>query len=154
MRDAGNLAFVFPILMKITGGTTLKLGCTVNPSVNISCMNRLIHLTILLLMIQQNAFAACETDRFGVVYCGRGDCAQDKQGKIYCSRYLFGNALLDKHGNVVCGKGKCLPSTKFDDFYCSAVESGGAKLDRFGVVKCYGGCEQATALMCESVKGQ
>jgi hypothetical protein len=32
MRDAGNIAFVFPILppvMKITGGTTLKLSCTV-----------------------------------------------------------------------------------------------------------------------------
>ena len=117
-------------------------------------MNRLLLLSILLFSFQQNVFAACENDRFGVVYCGRGDCAQDKEGNISCSRFLFGNALLNKEGNVVCGKGKCLPSTKFDDFFCSAIESGGAKLDRFGTVKCYGGCEKATALMCESVEAQ
>lgn len=111
-------------------------------------------LFVFLIMIQQNLLADCETDRFGVVYCGRGYCAQNKLGNVACSKYLFGDAILDKNGEVVCGKGKCLPSTKFDDFYCSAIESGGAKLDRFGVVKCYGGCEQASALMCESEPGK
>jgi hypothetical protein len=117
-------------------------------------MNRICLLFILLAASQQSVFAACQTDRFGVVYCGRGDCAQDKKGNVFCSKYLHGDALLDKHGDVVCGKGQCLPSTKFDDFYCSAIESGGAKLDRMGVVKCYGGCEKASSSMCENEKGR
>ena len=117
-------------------------------------MNRIYLLLILLVSSQQTAYAACETDRFGVVFCGRGDCAKDKAGNVFCSKYLFGGARLDKHGNVVCGKGHCLPSVKFKDSYCSAVESGGADLDRFGVVKCYGGCEKASALMCESEAGR
>jgi len=117
-------------------------------------MRRLYLLFILVISCQQHVFAACETDRFGVVYCGRGNCAQDKDGNISCSKYLFGDALLDKDGKVVCGKGQCLPSTEFDDFYCSAVESGGADQDRMGTVKCYGGCEKASALMCESEEGK
>ena len=117
-------------------------------------MRRLYLLFILVVSCQPQVFAACETDRFGVVYCGRGNCVQDKDGNISCSRYLFGDALLDKDGKVVCGKGQCLPSVKFDDFYCSAVESGGAEKDRMGAVKCYGGCEKASALMCESEEGK
>ena len=117
-------------------------------------MNRIYLLFVLFISTHQTVYAACEADRFGVVYCGRGNCAQDKEGNISCSKYLFGDALLNKHGNVVCGKGQCLPSIKFDDFYCSAVESGGAKLDRLGSVKCYGGCEKASALMCESEQGR
>ena len=111
-------------------------------------------LIILLATSQQSVFAACQTDRFGGVYCGRGGCAQDNKGGVYCSKYLHGDALLDKYGNVVCGKGQCLPSVKFDDFYCSAIESGGAKLDRMGIVKCYGGCEKASSFMCENEKGR
>lgn len=117
-------------------------------------MIRIFLLFILLFGASQFAFAACEKDRFGVVICGRGDCAKDTAGDIFCSKYLFGDAKQDEHGNVVCGKGQCLPGTKFKDFYCSAVESGGADVDRFGVVKCYGGCEKATALMCENQQGQ
>lgn len=75
-------------------------------------------------------------------------------GNVFCSKYLFGGARLDKHGNVVCGKGHCQAGVKFKDFYCSAVESGGAGLDRFGVVKCYGGCELASTLMCENQQGR
>lgn len=117
-------------------------------------MIRITLLFILLLGSSQFVFAACETDRLGVVICGRGDCAKDREGDIFCSKYLFGGAKLDEHGNVVCGKGQCLPGNKFKDFYCSAVESGGADVDRFGVVKCYGGCEKATPLMCENQQGQ
>lgn len=100
------------------------------------------------------AHAACDTDRHGVVICGKGDCAKDIAGNVFCSRYLFGGARLDEHGNVVCGKGQCLAGTKFKESYCSAIESGGADVDRFGVVKCYGGCEKASALMCERQEGQ
>jgi hypothetical protein len=109
---------------------------------------------VLLVCSTQVVFAACENDRFGVVYCGRGDCAQDKEGNVFCSRYLDGDALLDTHGNVVCGKGECLLSVKFNEISCSAVEGGGASLDRSGAVKCYGGCETATALMCEKEEGK
>jgi hypothetical protein len=117
-------------------------------------MKRIHFLIFLLLFSQQYAYAACETDRFGVVFCGRGDCAKNKAGNVFCSKYLFGGARVDQHGNVVCGKGQCLLSTRFKDSYCSAVESGGADLDRFGTVKCYGGCEKASALMCESQEGR
>ncbi len=118
-----------------------------------SSMKRIFLLFFLLVSSQPFVYAACDTDRLGVVICGRGDCAKDKAGDVFCSKYLFGGARTDEHGNVVCGKGQCLPSTQFKDFYCSAVESGGADVDRFGVVKCYGGCEKATALMCENQEG-
>lgn len=117
-------------------------------------MNRVFLLLVFLLGSQQVALAACDTDRFGVVYCGRGNCAQDKAGDIYCSKYLFGDALLDKSGSVVCGKGQCLLSRRFDDVYCSSVESGGADRDLSGEIKCYGGCEKASASMCENEKGR
>ena len=112
-------------------------------------------LTVLIILgLQQDVFAECLTDRFGDVYCGRGNCALDKLGNVSCSRYLFGDAVLDKNGSTVCGKGKCVLSTRFDSFYCSAIEAGGAAIDRLGAVKCYGGCELANASMCERVKGQ
>lgn len=104
--------------------------------------------------LHQTVHAACETDRFGVVYCGRGDCAKDREGNVYCSMYFYGDALMDKNGDVVCGKSQCLPSVKFDDFYCSTIEGGGTKLDRMGFVKCYGGCEKASSSMCENEKGK
>jgi len=117
-------------------------------------MIRFILVFILLSISHQVVYADCDTDRNGVVVCGRGECAQDKVGDVYCSKYLFGGARLDKHGNVVCGKGHCLAGVKFKDSYCSAVESGGADVDRFGVVKCYGGCELASTLMCENQQGR
>ena len=117
-------------------------------------MNKIFLFLIVLVCSQQSAMAACETDRAGVVYCGRGHCAQDKAGNIHCSKYLFGDAVLDDHGNVLCGKGQCVAGTKFKDYHCSTIESGGADRDRFGEVKCYGGCEKASVLMCESQQGR
>jgi hypothetical protein len=34
------------------------------------------------------------------------------------------------------------------------VEGGGADRDRLGEPKCYGGCEKASALMCEAQEGR
>jgi len=116
-------------------------------------MSKILVLLILIVSSNQPVFAACETDRFGVVYCGRGDCAKDRLGNVFCSKYFYGDALKDKNGDVVCGKSQCLSGPKFDDFYCSTVEGGGTKLDRMGVVKCYGGCEKASSSMCESQAG-
>lgn len=119
-----------------------------------SKMSRRYLLFILLAGLQQVAFAECEINRFGEVYCGRGECRQDKAGDVFCSKYQFGDAILDELGNVVCGKGQCLSDIKFNDIYCSTVEGGGANRDRSGAIKCYGGCEKASALMCESEKGR
>jgi len=120
----------------------------------LASMIRIIIFLMLFISSLQIVYAACDTDRNGIVVCGRGECAKDKTGDVYCSKYLFGGARVDQYGNVVCGKGKCLAGVKFKDSYCSAVESGGADVDRFGVVKCYGGCELASALMCENQEGR
>lgn len=117
-------------------------------------MKKICFLLILLAGCQQVALAACETNRFGVVFCGRGDCAKDKAGDVFCSKYQFGHAHLDEHGNVVCGKGECAAGRKFKEIYCSTVENGGAEQNIMGDVKCYGGCEKASALMCESEEGR
>jgi len=117
-------------------------------------MKRIFLLIVFLAASQQGVYAACEIDRFGVVYCGRGNCAKNEAGEVFCSKYQFGHAMIDKLGNVVCGKGECVASVKFNDYYCSTVENGGANRDRFGEVKCYGGCEKASASMCESSAGQ
>jgi hypothetical protein len=117
-------------------------------------VNKIYILIVLLLVLNQNLFAACERDRFGEVYCGLGKCAQDKEGHIFCSKYLHGDAINDKYGNVVCGKGQCLPSTDFNESFCSVIEGGGASSDREGHIKCYGGCEKASPTMCEQVKGK
>jgi hypothetical protein len=117
-------------------------------------MKRMFLLLILLFSAQQAAQAACAKNRFGEVYCGRGDCALDSAGDVFCSKYQFGHAFLNKEGNVVCGKGQCAESVRFKDFYCSVVEGGGADRDRLGEPKCYGGCEKASALMCEAQEGR
>jgi len=117
-------------------------------------MKKMFLLLILLIGVQQIAFAACEKDRFGVVYCGRGACAKDLTGNVFCSKYQFGQAFLKENGTVVCGKGQCVESVKFQDYYCSVVEAGGANRDRLGEPKCYGGCEKASELMCESEEGR
>ena len=117
-------------------------------------MRNTLLLLILLVSVHQTVFAACEADRFGVIHCGRGDCALNKAGNVFCSKYQFGEARLDEHGEVVCGKGQCATARKFKDIYCSTIEGGGAKRDRSGEVKCYGGCEKASAQMCESQEGR
>jgi len=117
-------------------------------------MNKVYLLFILLVASHQAVFSACETDRFGEVYCGLGDCAQDKEGNVFCSKFLHGDAVIDRYGNVVCGKGQCSSSVDFNDYYCSAIEGGGTNVNRLGTVKCYGGCEKASPLMCENEKGE
>jgi len=109
---------------------------------------------ILFLASFNSALAACQTNRSGEVICGLGPCAQDKEGDVYCSKYLHGDAVIDKYGHVICGKGQCLSSSDFNAFFCSSVDGGGASLNRFGIVKCYAGCEKASPSMCETVKGQ
>jgi hypothetical protein len=108
---------------------------------------------ILFVLWSNNIFADCKTDRFGVVYCGRGMCETDKDGNVFCSRYRYGDAVVDKYGSVVCGKGNCIAGIEFNEYICSNVEGGGADTDREGIVKCYGGCEKATEQMCENDKG-
>jgi hypothetical protein len=117
-------------------------------------MKRLFVLIILLAGSQQTALAECAKDRFGDVYCGRGACAQDLAGNVFCSKYQFGQAFLEENGKVVCGKGQCVESVKFQEFFCSVIENGGANRDRLGEPKCYGGCEKASELMCESEAGR
>ena len=108
---------------------------------------------ILIVCLANNVTADCMADRFGEVYCGRGKCVQDNEGKVSCSRYQFGDAIINKYGKAVCGKGRCLMGNDFNNYVCSVVEGGGAEINNLGVVKCYGGCEKASAMMCESNKG-
>lgn len=77
-------------------------------------------------------YAACESDRMGIVYC---------------SRFAGGGAVIGPDGTVICGKGECRRG-KFGRFECSAVPGGGAGRDRRGIVRCLGGCEEATEDLC------
>ena len=109
---------------------------------------------VLFVCLANNVAADCMTDRFGEVYCGRGKCVKDKEGKVFCSKYQFGDAIINKYGKAVCGKGRCLTGSDFNNYVCSIAEGGGAEMNNLGVVKCYRGCEKASSEMCESDKGK
>jgi len=90
-------------------------------------------------------------DMFGTVVCGKGECAKDVHGIVYCSKYRNGGATRDLLSPVVCGKGKCIKSPS-GIIYCSRVEGGWVKIDSQGRVVCEGGCERASSSMCEKAK--
>src|SRR4029453_18059149 len=48
----------------------------------------------------------CIRDNYGTVYCGRGHCLMDSNGKVHCAQ-RGGGAIRDQYGNVLCGVGYC-----------------------------------------------
>ena len=110
-------------------------------------------LLVLSFLIVPSTYADCKRDKLGDVYCGKGKCEQDKTGKVFCTKYQFGDAIKDTSGKVVCGKGQCIAGLNVNDYFCSTIDGGGANVDRLGTVKCYGGCEKASPIMCESKRG-
>jgi hypothetical protein len=111
-------------------------------------MMRIYLIALALLFGAAHAHAAdCVRDSNGNVVCGRGQCATDQYGKVYCARE-GGGAIRDQYGTVRCGIGFCAT----DDggrVMCSRTAGGGARMDAYGKVKCLAGCEEASARMCE-----
>jgi hypothetical protein len=101
---------------------------------------------ILAASAQVNA-ADCIKNQDGNVVCGKGQCAMDQYGKVFCAKE-GGGAVRDSSGNVQCGVGHCAA----DDggrIRCSTKPGGGATIDSSGKVKCLGGCKSATQQLCE-----
>jgi hypothetical protein len=80
-------------------------------------------------------------------------CAEDEQGNVVCSKYGGGDAFADRASKqVVCGKGHCqVDYFRKSMISCAKTEDGVAAYDRQGKVVCSGGCEPATAGMCEKL---
>jgi hypothetical protein len=74
---------------------------------------------------------------------------KNAEGRIACSRFEDGDAVLTRDGRILCGKGRCEKTTD-GDVFCSTLEQGSARRDSKGHVLCEGGCEPASAAMCES----
>ena len=70
--------------------------------------------------LANNVAADCMTDRFGEVYYGWGKCVKDKEGKVFCSKYQFGDAIINIYGKAVCGTGRCLTGSDFNNYVCNS----------------------------------
>ena len=91
----------------------------------------------------------CVRDNFGNVYCGRGNCSMDANGKLRCSK-TGGGLIRDQYGNLLCGVGYCAA----DDtgrMLCSTISGGNVARDSYGKVTCEGGCHDAQAQLCEDL---
>jgi hypothetical protein len=55
---------------------------------------------------QVNAAGDCIKNQDGNVVCGKGQCATDQYGKVFCAKE-GGGAMRDQYGDVKCGVGYC-----------------------------------------------
>lgn len=92
----------------------------------------------------------CIKNPDGNVVCGKGQCATDQYGTVFCAKE-GGGALKDQYGNVKCGVGYCAKSDR-GQIRCSTKPGGGAATDSNGKVKCLGGCQSATSQLCEEAR--
>jgi len=91
--------------------------------------------------------AECIKNQDGDVVCGKGQCAIDQYGKVFCAK-AGGGAIRDQYGNVQCGIGYCAKNDT-GDVHCSRTPGGGAEIDSYGNVKCAGGCQRGTQQRCQ-----
>jgi hypothetical protein len=92
--------------------------------------------------------ADCIKDARGNVVCGKGQCAADQYGAVFCAKE-GGGAVRDRYGSVRCGIGYCA-TDDMGQVRCSTKPGGGAAIDSYGKVQCLGGCEDATTQRCEA----
>lgn len=91
--------------------------------------------------------ADCITDSHGMVVCGKGQCAPDQYGKVFCAQE-GGGAVKNRYGTVMCGVGYCATDNS-GEILCSLKPGGSAAIDSDGKVKCLMGCQPATERLCE-----
>ena len=91
--------------------------------------------------------ADCITDSHGMVVCGKGQCAPDQYGKVFCAQE-GGGAVKNRYGTVMCGVGYCAKDD-LGDIHCARKPGGGATTDSYGKVKCLGGCQSGAPQRCE-----
>jgi len=84
----------------------------------------------------------------GDVVCGKGQCAIDQYGKVFCAKE-GGGALKDQYGNVKCGLGYCAVDD-MGQVQCSTQPGGSAATNSYGKVKCLGSCQGASQQFCEA----
>jgi hypothetical protein len=94
-----------------------------------------------------NAAGDCIKNQDGNVVCGKGQCATDQYGKVFCAKE-GGGAMRDQYGNVKCGVGYCA-TDEHGQLKCSTKQGGGATTASNGKVKCLGGCQSAKTQLCE-----
>jgi opacity protein-like surface antigen len=92
--------------------------------------------------------ADCIKNQNGDVVCGKGQCAIDQYGKVFCAKE-GGGALKDQYGNVKCGLGYCAVDD-MGQVQCSTQPGGSAATDSYGKVKCLGSCQAASQQFCEA----
>jgi len=115
-----------------------------------SMNNRFLFLIGCLLLVAAtaaNAAGDCIKNQDGDVVCGKGQCAIDQYGKVFCAKE-GGGAIRDQYGNVKCGVGYCAKDD-LGDIHCAKQQGGGATTDSYGKVKCLGGCQSGAQQRCE-----
>jgi len=66
--------------------------------------------------------ADCITDSHGMVVCGKGQCAPDQYGKVFCAQE-GGGAVKNRYGTVMCGVGYCATDNS-GEILCSLKPGG------------------------------
>jgi hypothetical protein len=92
--------------------------------------------------------ADCVRDSYGNAVCGKGQCMTDQYGKVFCAKEGAG-AVKDRYGTVKCGVGYC-ETDNSGEIMCSVRPGGNAAMDANGRVQCLGGCQPASAQLCDA----
>jgi hypothetical protein len=101
-------------------------------------------------VVAQAHAADCIKNADGDVVCGKGPCAADQYGKVFCAG-AGGGAMRDQYGDVKCGVGSCAKDD-LGEIWCSAKPGGGAATNSNGKVKCLGQCRRGTKQLCEAAR--
>ena len=84
---------------------------------------------------------------FGMIVSAEERCMNNRLGEPVCSPQC-GSIGTNTLGEIVCGQGACI-TNKFGDLICSKQQGGTATRNFFGDVVCTGGCEPASATLCQ-----
>ncbi len=83
----------------------------------------------------------------GMMALAQERCINNRVGEPICSPQC-GSIGTNTLGEIVCGHGACIQN-RFGDLICSKLQGGTATTNFFGDVVCTGGCEPASAELCQ-----
>ncbi len=83
----------------------------------------------------------------GTIAFSQERCMNNRVGEPICAPSC-GTIGINSLGEVVCGQGACI-TNNFGDLICSQQQGGAATKNFFGDVVCTGGCEPASAALCQ-----
>jgi len=89
----------------------------------------------------------CTSQELWAQVAPQGGCVKDALQQIVCPP-PNGGIAKDPLGQLVCGPGQCVRDP-LGQIVCSSQPGGYAGINALGQAACTGGCERATASLCQ-----